>query len=152
MNIFESLAKYSRSLGLNARAKAAEGPSPELIDNPTRWRSRDRSGSRYETSLNYRRLASNSVQASSFFDRSRSTYRSYDREPATYYEEEQAYNTANEFTLDFKLASTDPGGFRDLLLQECLLHLGRRTKEFFEFQSQAVQLQEVVRTHLSSSF
>src|SRR5262249_31318670 len=138
MNIFKSLVKYSRSLGLNARAEAAEGPSPELIDNPTRSRSRDRLGSR---------LASNPVHSSSFFDRSRARYRSYDREPATYYEEELAYNTANAFTPDFKLASTDPGGFRDLLLNECRLHLGRRIREFFEFQSQAVQLEELVRTH-----
>jgi len=147
MNIFESLAKYSRSPVHNARVKAADGQSTELIDNITRLRGREHSGPRYDISPSYRR-----VHSSPFPERTRLPFRSYDREPATYYDEEVLYDDADVFTPDFfKVSPTDPGGFRDLLLQECLQHLHRRNREFSEFQSQAVQLEKEVPTHLSSS-
>lgn len=54
-------------------------------------------------------------------------------------------NGLNEFSADFKLRSTDPGGFRDLLLQECLAQLAQRANEFSQFQAHAYQLDELVR-------
>jgi hypothetical protein len=46
----------------------------------------------------------------------------------------------------FKLAPTDPGGFRDLFLNECLQLLDMREREFGEFRILVRQLEAMVRS------
>ncbi|KAK3317448.1 hypothetical protein B0T19DRAFT_434993 [Cercophora scortea] len=45
----------------------------------------------------------------------------------------------------FRLAATDPGGYRDLFLLECLQLLARRAGEFYEFRLYAEELREFNR-------
>jgi len=44
----------------------------------------------------------------------------------------------------FMLASTDPGGFRDLLSNECRQLLDRRTRDFNDYESHANTLEDMV--------
>ena len=52
--------------------------------------------------------------------------------------------TPEEF---YKLSSTDPGGFRELLAAECISILDKRAREFNEFVLHANDLQEEVRNN-----
>lgn len=71
------------------------------------------------------------------------TYTSYNRSH-TRYDEDTNDIDSSQLT-DFKLASTDLGGYRDLLLNECLGFLARREKDFFSFQDWALGLEREVR-------
>jgi hypothetical protein len=60
-------------------------------------------------------------------------------------DEHQFPNYLTEQLGDFKLQSTDSGGFRDLFLQECSSQVAKRGREFAEFNVHALQLEEAVR-------
>lgn len=47
--------------------------------------------------------------------------------------------------MDFKVRATDRGGYRDLLLHDCLSHLERRQQELRQFTGRAYWLQKEVR-------
>ncbi|RYO78437.1 hypothetical protein DL766_001500 [Monosporascus sp. MC13-8B] len=82
----------------------------------------------------------------------RSRARSYEREEPTayYYDEILTYVAANPPT-DFKLASTDPGGYRVLLLNECLQFLAGRERDFSGFRGWASFLEKVNRNKIDTT-
>jgi hypothetical protein len=100
-----------------------------------------------------------SYQANPFYiatqssSRSRSYSREHDAYPQGvstmdhYYQEGpvQVYYNSADPPADFKLAPTDPDGFRVLLLNECLHFLAGRERDFSGFRSWASFLEKVVR-------
>jgi hypothetical protein len=105
-------------------------------------------------------------QASPYQTQSTSRSRSYSREHDAYYVQGvstsidpyyqeppvQVYYSSVDPPADFKLAPTDPDGFRVLLLNECLQFLAGRERDFAGFRSWASFLEKVVRLHLFISF
>ncbi|KXX79338.1 hypothetical protein MMYC01_204552 [Madurella mycetomatis] len=82
---------------------------------------------------------------------SRSRPRSYSREePATQYYETLTYDPTNP-SADFKLAPTDPDGYRVLLLNECLHFLAGRERDFSGFRGWASLLSRVNRNKIDTT-
>jgi hypothetical protein len=52
---------------------------------------------------------------------------------------------AQELTSFLKLSSTDPGGYRVLLIQECTTHILQKENEFKELRIRSTQLERKVR-------
>ncbi|KAK4236126.1 hypothetical protein C8A03DRAFT_17193 [Achaetomium macrosporum] len=77
--------------------------------------------------------------------------RPYSREDAeTHYYETPApdlVNTASHFQLD----PTDPGGYRVLLLDECIGFLSARERDFSDFQGWALSLEQVNRNKIDTT-
>lgn len=75
---------------------------------------------------------------------------SHDRDAVVGYYDETPYIAS--VPVDFKLASTDPGGYRVLLLNECLRLLAGRKRDISGFRGWASFLEKVVCWNLASAF
>ncbi|KAI1370582.1 hypothetical protein F4677DRAFT_457763 [Hypoxylon crocopeplum] len=93
------------------------------------------------------------IQYSSYLPpQPRSRTRSYAREePAPYYYEEGLSYVAANPPPSFELASTDPGGYRVLLQNECLQFLAGRERDFSGFRGWAASLRDANRNKIDTT-
>lgn len=71
-------------------------------------------------------------------------------EPPPFYVEEVSGSMADE-SVSKQLSARDPGGFRQLFLNECILQLDQREREFDEYELHSKQLRVMVRLPPSPS-
>jgi len=151
-SFFQGLLSVARETARSERPNVLDEPSRETHLMPVnqadpRHRSRESTRTRMPAYYLERRTEPSSYYASPSHARSRA--RSYEREePSTYYDDGPTYGPPNPRT-DFQLASTDPGGYRILFINECLQFLAGRERDFSDFRSWASFLERRVRPFLS---
>ncbi|KAI0097925.1 hypothetical protein GGR51DRAFT_577712 [Nemania sp. FL0031] len=145
-SIFQSLLSFARETGQGQRPGAPDEPTRGTYPPPVYP-----ADSRYQSDVAYYGYGSSQTRITPRYYEPPS-HTVVDREqPSSHYYEVPTYITANNPSTDFKLASTDPGGYRVLLLNECLQFLARRERDFSGFRSWASFLERVNRNKIDTT-
>ena len=162
-SIFQSLLSLTRETGQGERSGALDEParatqvSSSRMAHPSNLSSRPRDmeisyTGNYQSESARRMIPGppDHVSASVVAMRGQTRSHAYDRGAPSYahdYSEVPAYGyfIADDSSSDFKLASTDAGGYRVLLLNECLQFLAGRKSDFSGFRDVAIFLKQAVR-------
>ncbi|KAF3762955.1 putative Mg2+ transporter [Cryphonectria parasitica EP155] len=158
-SIFQSLLSFTRETGQDEPARG--GYSAPVHHADSRYRTRDRNTS--DTVYHYRDSGRTRIPASEYREalpdrsqygpssRERTRSHSYEGDEPTMYYSVPPYVAANDPSTGFNLASTDPGGYRVLLLNECLQFLAGRDRDFAGFRGWASFLEKVNRNKIDTT-
>ena len=158
ISIFQSLLKFTQEMDRDESLSAPNGSSHRVNSGPVQqYDPGSHSRSTYNSVNNTREISYSSIdrgeESYSYPRRSsidRDQDRSYShRRQAAYYDDTPDYFAAADPMIGFKLEPTDPGGYRVLLLNECLGLLGGRREDFSGFKGWAANLERVVGISLN---
>ncbi|KAK3307749.1 uncharacterized protein B0T15DRAFT_522460 [Chaetomium strumarium] len=152
-SVFESLFSFAQETetgAVNAAPRMHSGnrardvPGPVRIVDRVNFRGRHRAGHRYhaaEYKPYYPRARAGAVRSRSYPDEDPEVH---------YYYETPTFGLTDSAT-HFQLDPTDPGGYRILLLTECIDFLSGRERDFSDFRDWALSLEQVNRNKIDTT-